>query len=243
MKNDPAVLFYTSDFLSGTSFFTYEQKGQYIQLLCEQHQLNLIPESHMLSVCGSLESVVVGKFIRTEDGFYYNERMKVEKEKRHRWCESRRQNKAHDTHMSTHMSRHMSPHMSTHMCTHMGNGNGNSFKIKEEDKTLFQISNDSNNDNNTVSIIDEDVGRVFIYTCKAIGRELKPSIKRHDIIKKRLKEGYTVEQMKEAADNFSKDPWPDRHKYSDIVYIFGIRNGVDNLEKWLHSDSGQKMVL
>lgn len=30
------VLFYTSDFLSGTSFFTMEERGQYITLLCEQ---------------------------------------------------------------------------------------------------------------------------------------------------------------------------------------------------------------
>ena len=92
MAKDPSVSFYTSDFLSGTTFFTDEQCGQYIRLLCHQHQLDLIPEYHMISVCKTIDSPVIKKFIRTSDGFYYNERMKIEKEKRVKYCESRRHN-------------------------------------------------------------------------------------------------------------------------------------------------------
>lgn len=93
MSKDPAVLFYTSDFLSGTSFFTYEQKGQYITLLCQQHQLWEIPENHMISVCGSLDSPVIKKFV-CENGFYYNKRMRIEAEKRANYCSSRSNNKS-----------------------------------------------------------------------------------------------------------------------------------------------------
>ena len=38
MAKDPAVLFYTQDFLVGTMTMSYEQKGKYITLLCLQHQ-------------------------------------------------------------------------------------------------------------------------------------------------------------------------------------------------------------
>lgn len=92
MAKDPAVLFYTSDFLTGTAFFTDEQRGQYIRLLCEQHQNGHIPENHMLSVCLSLGSPVVKKFKRDADGNYYNERMDEEIEKRNHFIETRRDN-------------------------------------------------------------------------------------------------------------------------------------------------------
>jgi uncharacterized phage protein (TIGR02220 family) len=92
MAKDPAVLFYTSDFLTGTSFFTDEQRGQYIRLLCEQHQNGHIPENHMVCVCFSLASPVVKKFIKDSDGNYFNERMEKEILKRIEFTESRRLN-------------------------------------------------------------------------------------------------------------------------------------------------------
>lgn len=94
MAKDPAVLFYTSDFLTGTAFFTMEQKGQYITLLCLQHQHESIPENHMISICGSLDNPVIGKFIKDEQGNYFNERMKIESERRKSFCESRSNNKS-----------------------------------------------------------------------------------------------------------------------------------------------------
>lgn len=120
MSKDPAVLFYTSDFLSGTQFFTDEQCGQYIRLLCQQHQLGHIPEQHMLNICRTYDSPVFMKFAKDQNGFYYNERMDIEKEKRIKYCESRRSNK-----MSEYSSPRNSQHMSEHMSGHMDNGNEN----------------------------------------------------------------------------------------------------------------------
>lgn len=91
---DPAVLFYTSDFLTGTAFFSDAERGQYIRLLCEQHQLYSIPENHMIYVCGSIDSIVIKKFTRDDQGNYYNQRMRVEAEKRSKYCESRKNNKS-----------------------------------------------------------------------------------------------------------------------------------------------------
>jgi uncharacterized protein YdaU (DUF1376 family) len=93
MAKDPAVLFYTSDFLSGVSFFTMEQRGQYITLLCEQHQIGHIPESHMINICGTLDSIVVSKFIKDDSGCYYNKRMDEEKIRRANYCKSRSNNR------------------------------------------------------------------------------------------------------------------------------------------------------
>lgn len=89
MAKDPAVLFYTSDFLTGTMLLSNEQKGMYITLLCLQHQKGILSEKDMLSVCKTYDEDVFCKFIKTDEG-YYNQRMKLEHEKRSNFCKSRR---------------------------------------------------------------------------------------------------------------------------------------------------------
>jgi len=91
MAKDPAVLFYTSDFLTGTMTMTDEQKGRYITLLCIQHQKGVLSEEDMQSICKGYDKQVFSKFVKTDDG-YYNERMKTEKERRSTFCQSRRNN-------------------------------------------------------------------------------------------------------------------------------------------------------
>ncbi len=44
----------------------------------------------------------------------------------------------------------------------------------------------------------------------------------------------SLKELRGAVNNFLKDDWPDRHKYIDIVYCIGIRNKIDNLEKWMN---------
>ena len=45
---DPAFLFYSSDFLSGTMLMTDEEVGKDIRLLCLQHQKGHLKEKDML---------------------------------------------------------------------------------------------------------------------------------------------------------------------------------------------------
>jgi len=124
MAKDPAVLFYTSDFLTGTSFFTDEQRGQYITLLCQQHQLGTIPEEHMLNICKSYDSPIFLKFEKDSKGDYYNKRMRAESERRKQYCESRRSirfgKKKNKTYVTTY-EKHMSPHMETETITDTDN--------------------------------------------------------------------------------------------------------------------------
>ncbi len=74
MAKDPAVLFYTSDFLSGTFTMDNEQVGKYIRLLCLQHQKGKLSEKDMLSICKAYDSEIWDKF-KFDDGLYYNDRM------------------------------------------------------------------------------------------------------------------------------------------------------------------------
>lgn len=92
MAKDPAVLFYTSDFLTGTLTMNFEQKGKYITLLCLQHQKGMLTEKDMLSICNSYDEDVFKKFIK-EGGYYYNERMKLEHDKRSSYSKSRSENR------------------------------------------------------------------------------------------------------------------------------------------------------
>lgn len=94
--NDPAVLFYTSDFLTGVIDMSMEERGMYITLLCYQHQKGHIEEKTIRFLLGyakdNLPEVIMKHFKIDNEGKYYNARMDLEKEKRSKFVETRREN-------------------------------------------------------------------------------------------------------------------------------------------------------
>ena len=92
MSKDPAVLFYTSDFLTGTTLMSNEQVGKYIRLLCIQHQRGILTEKDMMKICETYDEDIFEKFEKTEEG-YFNQRMRDEFEKRKKYSESRANNR------------------------------------------------------------------------------------------------------------------------------------------------------
>jgi len=86
---DPAVLFYTSDFLTGTSRFSDEETGRYIKALCNQHQCGHFTKEELLFFLKSYDSLVWSKFTQDSDGKYYNVRMETEILNRLEYCNSR----------------------------------------------------------------------------------------------------------------------------------------------------------
>lgn len=110
MSKDPAVLFYTSDFLSGTFTMSNEQVGKYIRLLCLQHQKGKLTERDMLSICKAYDDEIWCKFIK-EDSLYFNERMYNETVRRQKFSESRRNNAKSPKNDST--SKAYAKHMET----------------------------------------------------------------------------------------------------------------------------------
>ena len=93
MSKDPAFLFYSSDFLTGTLLMSMEQKGKFITLLCIQHQKGHMSERDMLQICGTYDEDIFDKFQKDSDGKFFNERLKEEIDKRKSYSESRRNNR------------------------------------------------------------------------------------------------------------------------------------------------------
>lgn len=122
MGKDPAVLFYTSDFLTGTFTMSNEHIGMYIRLLCIQHQKGKLTEQDMLSICKTYVQDVFNKFVK-QDGYYFNERMLNESDKRSKYTESRRRNA---------YAKHVQQHMVTHMENENENINNNVINNKKQ---------------------------------------------------------------------------------------------------------------
>lgn len=96
-------------------------------------------------------------------------------------------------------------------------------KDKEEDK---EINKDK----------DRDISFFLSYFNQKTGKSLKLTPERRRIINARL-EDHTLEDLKKAVDNFVQDDWPERGRFMDIVYCIGVRNKIDNLDKWMSKDS------
>ena len=73
MSKDPAFLFYYQDFMWGTRFFTREQRGLFIEFMCEQADSSTgsISEEHMNNICNSCDehtkNMVLSKFKKDVD--------------------------------------------------------------------------------------------------------------------------------------------------------------------------------
>ena len=126
MAKDPAVLFYTSDFISGTYTMTDEQVGKYIRLLCLQHQKNRLSEKDMLYICKSYDVDIWCKFDKDDAG-YFNVRMHEESTKRKNYSESRKNNRK-----PKHM-KNISESYVNHMENENENENENIIEVKNED--------------------------------------------------------------------------------------------------------------
>ncbi|MDI6606519.1 MAG: hypothetical protein QME65_05220 [Candidatus Omnitrophota bacterium] len=85
--------------------------------------------------------------------------------------------------------------------------------------------------NKNISILTQEFFAYFLFKT---GKTLKLTPERSAIIEKRLKDGRTLEELKKAVDNFTSDDWQDRHNFIDIIYCVGVRNKVDNLDKWIN---------
>lgn len=124
MAKDPAFLFYPSDWISGTLGMTFEEKGAYFELLMTQFNQGHMT-SHMIGrMVGQLWSSIEHKFVKDENGLWYNIRLEEEKEKRKSFTESRRNNiKGNNQH--TEKKTKKVGHKKGHMTTHMENVNVN----------------------------------------------------------------------------------------------------------------------
>jgi hypothetical protein len=127
MAKDPAFLFYPGDWQGGTMHMTHLEKGCYMDLLMLQFnrgKFTLAQAKHMLGSSFELAwPNLVEKFIY-EDGFYWNERLNQEKEKRAKFTESRRNNGSKEKNKDSNQVK-TNKHMDKHMLKRMENENEN----------------------------------------------------------------------------------------------------------------------
>mgnify|MGYP001151246072 CR=1 FL=1 len=135
---DPAFLFYSSDFLSGTMLMTDEDVGKYIRLLCLQHQKGHLKEKEMLSICKSFNEEIFSKFKKDEEGNYYNERLEYESNKRKAYSESRRNNRKKKEETYEKDMKNICNSYEEHMENENENINKNDIEIKDNRKKGFK---------------------------------------------------------------------------------------------------------
>jgi len=92
MSKDPAFMFYSADFLIGVMDMTMEERGQYISLMCLQHQKGHLSEETIRLCVGSVSDKVMSKFQLDEKGLYYSDRLDEEIEKRAKFVKCRQEN-------------------------------------------------------------------------------------------------------------------------------------------------------
>jgi len=132
MGKDPAFLFYYVDFAYGTRKMSFEEKGAYITLICEQADSGHLEMKDIERVLGNhlpIWDAICCKYIKDSEGKYYNEILEKHLLKRRRFTESRKMNLK-----SSHMDSHTVTHMDAHMENENRNIDINESISKEEDK-------------------------------------------------------------------------------------------------------------
>lgn len=137
MAKDPAFLFYPGDFSTGTQFFSDDQVGKYMRLLMAQHQHGHLTENQVIFICKSYDKDIMSKFVKDNEGLWYNERLEIEVIKRKNYVESRSKNKEGKTKQKI---------ISNSYDTHMENENENINNNKKEPKTEAEITDAIFND-------------------------------------------------------------------------------------------------
>jgi hypothetical protein len=129
MAKDPAMLWYWSDWHSGTTILSRFLKGCYMDVLHAQFNSGRLTLEEIKTVLGSdfgqSWPALQKKFAVDDTGKYFNVRLETEKEKRAAYTASRKKNLK---------TSHMEPHMTQHMRAHMDNENGNGIKAVYEVK-------------------------------------------------------------------------------------------------------------
>lgn len=152
MAKDPAMLWYWSDWNSGTSLLSRFLKGCYIDILHAQFNNGHLSLEE-IKIClgadfGSSWPTLQKKFKQDETGLFFNERLELEINKRKNFSESRRKNvskRYKPTYVDTSVE---------HMNIHMENTNRNKDEIKNS------LGKSENHLQTTPKI--EEVERVFL---------------------------------------------------------------------------------
>lgn len=230
MTKDPAVLFYTSDFLTGTFTMSNEHTGMYIKLLCLQHQRGRLTERDMINVCLTYVEDVYCKFIKDEDGLYYNKRMEDETNRRRSFCESRRLSRMSNV-RGTHVQRMETENINTtsSVCnTTPESGASNQEQVKYNTDINICLVDD---------VID-DLNAVLGVNYKKSGRKTR------ELIGARIKDGFGLEDFK-AVHRKMYAEWgknTEMQKYLRPITLYCVSKFESYLNRPVDKYSGMNAV-
>lgn len=195
VAKDPAFLFYPGDWLGGTMHLSWECKGAYMDLLMLQFQRGHMT-SHMVGhLLGQRQDEIWpqirDKFI-IEDGRIWNERLRIEIEKRKKFTATRKNNlsgKNQYTKKETSLVGHMTSHMENRNENSINNKGEEFFKTNAEAHQWFvgnyqDIEKAKNILSNLgwASVGDEDVAAVLFHFLESqvdIEKQPKSDIRSH----------------------------------------------------------------
>jgi phage replication O-like protein O len=110
----------------------------------------------------------------------------------------------------------------------------NAHNCMQKSAQTVTIIDDHKRHKDTITKDNICIADFFSYFLLKTKKQFKLTATARTLIRQRLNDGFTIAQMKQAVDNFILDDWPERQKHLDLVYCIGVRNKIDNLEKWLN---------
>lgn len=218
-NKSPAFLFYVQDFLVGTMDMTDEEVGIYTRLLCRQHQKgNIKPE-----LMSDLSEEVLSKFVKDNQGNYYNKRLKQEIDKRNKYSESRSSNRSKGSQSEEHM-KNISP---THDSTY-------------DDTYVEHMDNENEKENiglNGLNKVGEFTKVVIAKLNSTCGTRYKAtSNKTKDLVKARMNDKFTVEDFETVIEKKAAE-WTgtEYEKFLRPETLFGTK-----FESYLNQKTGSQ---
>lgn len=137
MAKDPAFLFYGNDWQGGTMHMSLVEKGAYIELLMLQFnrdQFTIEQARHLLREFFDATWPTLKEKFQTDGTYFWNQRLRQEKEKRQKFTESRYANLS----QKKQVTERKESRKAVHMDAHMGNGNGNR-KLEIGNRSEIQV--------------------------------------------------------------------------------------------------------
>lgn len=222
MAKDPAFLFYPSDFLTGVADLTMEERGQYITMMCLQHQKGGLSDKTIRLTLGSVSVDVLNKFKVDEQGNYYNERLSFEIEKRTQFVESRRVNG----------KKGGRPIKTTRLAyaKHMGNLPINE-NIDTNNKDITSLFSDGIVTKESPS--PDLYSEYLSYLNTKLSKRMRGGKNERAAFAARIKDGYTLEDFKRAIDAAVNEQFHKDNGYKWLTVEFFTRSV--KLDMWANA--------
>lgn len=178
MSKDPALLFYTSDFLTGTTLMTHEQVGIYIRLLCVIHQHGGELDESSFEAFINNSNIIRAKFI-IKNGWVTHKRLLTEMSIRSKKSSSLSDNAKKRWQLDANVMQIV--------CK----PDANAMPI--EDANEDEVKHNKNN--------EYDLSWPISYLNQLLGTRYSTTIKSNlDVVKARYSEGRTQEDFKTVID-------------------------------------------